>query len=55
MDNLKIIDVKEQIWFKKCKVSEAVNSVLHGHYTHLCTVCKAIGINTENKICIPKM
>ena len=37
----------------KSKLFEAVKLTLHGHYTHVCTVSKVIGINTENKICLP--
>ena len=37
----------------KCKIFEAVNLALHGHDIHVCTVSKVIGINTENKICLP--
>ena len=37
----------------KCKLFEAVNLTLHGHYTHVCTVSKVVVINTENKICLP--
>ena len=31
-------------------IFENVNLTYHGHYTHMCTVSKGIGINTENKI-----
>ena len=34
----------------RCKVFEALNLILHGHYRHVCTVLKVIGINTENKM-----
>ena len=36
----------------KYEIFEAVNLTLHGHYTHLCTVSKVTGINTENKMCL---
>ena len=32
----------------KCKIFEAVSLTHHGHYTHVDTVSKIIGINTEN-------
>ena len=38
----------------KCKTFEAVNLMLHVHYIRVSTVAKAIGTNTENKICLPK-
>ena len=38
----------------KCNIFDAINLILYGHYTHVCTVSKDIGINTENKICVPK-
>ena len=34
----------------KCKIFEAVNLTLHGHYTHGCTVSKVIGISTERNM-----
>ena len=34
----------------KCKIFETVNLPLHGHYTHICTMSKVIGIGTEKKI-----
>ena len=34
----------------KYKTFEAVNLAFHGHYTHVCTVSKVVGINTENKM-----
>ena len=37
----------------KCKIFEAVKLILPEHYTHVCTVSKVIGINTENEICLP--
>ena len=37
----------------KYKIYEAVNLTLHGYDTLVCTVSKIIGINTENKICLP--
>ena len=37
----------------KCKIFEAVNLTLNGHYKHVYTVSKVIGINIENKICLP--
>ena len=36
----------------KCKIFEAVNITFHGYYTHVYTVSKVIGMNTE-KICLP--
>ena len=37
----------------KCEIFDAVNLTFHGHYMHVCTVSKVIGIDTENKICLP--
>ena len=34
----------------KCKILEAVNLTLQGHYTYVCIISKVIGINVENKI-----
>ena len=34
----------------KCKIFDGVNLTLAGHYTHMCTVSKIIGINTENNM-----
>ena len=43
-----VIDVKEQIWLINVKYLRL--SILHGHYTHLGTVFKVIGINAENRM-----
>ena len=37
-----------------CQIFEAPNLTLHGYYAHVCTVFQVIGINTENKACLPK-
>ena len=37
----------------KCKQFKTVNLTCYGHYTHVCRVSRVIGINTENKICLP--
>ena len=37
----------------KCKIFEAVNLRLDGHYTYVCTVPKVIDINTDKKTCLP--
>ena len=31
----------------KLQIFKAVNITLHGHYTHVCTVSKVTGMNTE--------
>ena len=46
--------MKEQIWLRNIKYFEAVNWTLQGHHTHMCTVFRGIGMNTENEICLPK-
>ena len=40
--------VKEQIWLTNVKYFRVLT--LHGHYIHLCTISKVIGINVENKM-----
>ena len=42
--------MKEQICFNKCRIFKAIKLTLPGHYTHVCTVSKVIGINTEGKM-----
>ena len=37
----------------KCKIFEASYLALDGHYTHICTVSRVIGIKTESRICVP--
>ena len=46
-----IIDVKKTNMALKCKIFDTVNLTLYGHYTHVFTLSKFLGINTENKIC----
>ena len=32
----------------RCKIFDAYYLTFHGHYTHVCTGSKVIGIDTEN-------
>ena len=38
----------------KFEMFEAANLTLHGHYTHVYTVSKGIGMNTERNIAAKK-